>query len=267
LGDAQRDRYVEESGTSKNAGVRENNMSATVSLQAQEAVQTPFTTFDGHTLAVYDWSLPHGVAPRAVVVIVHGLGEHAWRYDRLATELTEAGFAVRAFDQRGHGESAGKRGCLPTQDALVKDLGEFLDDTRATVCARFNSPLVLLGHSMGGLVCALWAARQQALTPFHTVPVDGLLLSSPALDAGLNVWQRTLLATLPSWLPNVTVSNGLDPALLSHDQDVVDAYLADPLVHDRISPLLGRFIADGGLGGDAACAAMACAHVVAVRGP
>jgi alpha-beta hydrolase superfamily lysophospholipase len=246
LGDAQRDRYVEESGTSKNAGVRENNMSATVSLQAQEAVQTPFTTFDGHTLAVYDWSLPHGVAPRAVVVIVHGLGEHAWRYDRLATEMTEAGFAVRAFDQRGHGESAGKRGCLPTQDALVKDLGEFLDDTRATVCARFNSPLVLLGHSMGGLVCALWAARQQALTPFHIVPVDALLLSSPALDAGLNVWQRTLLATLPSWLPDVTVSNGLDPALLSHDQDVVDAYLADPLVHDRISPLLGRFIADGG---------------------
>ena len=66
-------------------------MSATVSLQAQEAVQTPFTTFDGHSLAVYDWSLPHGVAPRAVVVIVHGLGEHAWRYDRLATDLTDAG--------------------------------------------------------------------------------------------------------------------------------------------------------------------------------
>lgn len=222
-------------------------MSSALSLQSQAALQTPFTTFDGHSLAIYDWPLQRGVAPRAVVVIVHGLGEHAWRYEQLALELTQAGFAVRAFDQRGHGESAGKRGCLPTQDALVKDLGEFLDDTRATTCARFNTPLVLLGHSMGGLVSALWAARQQALMPFQSVPVDALVLSSPALDAGLSVWQRTLLATLPACLPHITLGTGLDPALLSHEQDVVDAYLADPMVHDRISPLLGRFIAQGGI--------------------
>ncbi len=221
-------------------------MPASATFQAIEAVQTPFVTYDGHNLAVYDWTLPHGVAPRAVVVIVHGLGEHAWRYDRLATELNEAGFAVRAYDQRGHGDSAGKRGCLPTQDALLKDLAEFLDDTRATVCARFNTPLVLLGHSMGGLVSALWVARQQAQSPYHTLPVDALLLSSPALDAGIGVWQRALLAMLPDWLPHITVSNGLEPAFLSHDPSVVDAYLADPLVHDRMSPSLGRFIAHGG---------------------
>lgn len=221
-------------------------MPASASFQAIEAVQTPFTTFDGHNLAVYDWTLPHGVAPRAVVVIVHGLGEHAWRYDRLATELTEAGFAVRAYDQRGHGDSAGKRGCLPTQDALLKDLAEFLDDTRTTVCSRFNTPLVLLGHSMGGLVSALWVAREQAQSGFHTLPVDALLLSSPALDAGISMWQRALLAMLPDWLPHITVANGLDPVKLSHDPAVVDDYLADPLVHDRISPLLGRFIADSG---------------------
>lgn len=221
-------------------------MSATASLHTSEATQTPFTSFDGHNLAVYDWSLSRGVAPRAVVVIVHGLGEHAWRYDRLATELTDAGFAVRAYDQRGHGDSAGKRGCLPKQDALLQDLTEFLDDTRTTLCAHFNTPVVLLGHSMGGLVSALWVAREQARAPYHRLPVDALLLSSPALDAGLSAWQRTLLAALPHWLPHITVSNGLEPALLAHDPEVVDAYLADPLVHDRISPLLGRFIAMGG---------------------
>lgn len=221
-------------------------MPASATFQAMDAVQTPFTTFDGHNLAAYEWAVPRGVTPRAVVVIVHGLGEHAWRYDRLASELNEAGFAVRAYDQRGHGDSAGKRGCLPTQDALLKDLAEFVEDTRATVCARFNAPLVLLGHSMGGLVSALWVARQQAQLPHHTLPVDALLLSSPALDAGLSVWQRTLLAMLPGWLPHITVSNGLDPAKLSHDPTVVSNYLADPQVHDRISPLLGRFIADGG---------------------
>jgi len=221
-------------------------MSSAASIQAEEAVQLPFTTFDGETLAVYDWLLPRGVAPRAVVVIVHGLGEHAWRYDRLATELNAMGFSVRAYDQRGHGDSAGKRGCLPAQDALLKDLSEILDDTRATLCARFRSPLVLLGHSMGGLVSALWVAREQALTLHHAQPVDALVLSSPALDPGLSAWQRTLLATLPHWLPHITVANGLDPDLVSRDPDVVDAYRADPLVHDRISPLLGRFIAQGG---------------------
>lgn len=221
-------------------------MRAVAPSKTTEAVQTPFTTFDGHNLATYDWTLPHGVAPRAVVVIVHGLGEHAWRYDHLATKLAEAGFAVRAYDQRGHGDSAGARGDLPTQDTLLKDLTDFLDSTRATVCARFNSPLVLLGHSMGGLVSALWVARQQVQSPRRDLPVDALLLSSPALDAGIGMWQRTLLATLPGWLSHITVSNGVDPAKLSHDADVVDRYLADPLVHDRISPMLGRFIADGG---------------------
>lgn len=221
-------------------------MSSIGSVQAEDAVQIPFTTFDGENLAVYDWLLPRGVAPRAVVLIVHGLGEHAWRYDRLANELNAAGFSVRAYDQRGHGDSAGKRGCLPEQDALLKDLSEILDDTRTKLCARFRTPLVLLGHSMGGLVTALWVARQQALTQHHTLPVDALVMSSPALDPGLNAWQRALLATLPHWLPHVTVSNGLDVALVSRDPEVVEAYQTDPLVHDRISPLLGRFIAEGG---------------------
>lgn len=221
-------------------------MSNSASFKADDAIQTPFTTYDGETLAVYDWVLPHAVAPRAVVVIVHGLGEHAWRYDTLATELNSVGFAVRAYDQRGHGDSAGKRGCLPSQDALLKDLSEVLDDTRSTVCARFRTPLVLMGHSMGGLVAALWLSRRQSQMPFEAQPVDAMVLSSPALDAGLTAWQRMLLAILPHWVPHLTVSNGLDAALVSNDPDVVQAYLEDPLVHDRLSPLLGRFIAEGG---------------------
>jgi alpha-beta hydrolase superfamily lysophospholipase len=221
-------------------------MSNSASFQADEAVQTPFTTYDGETLALYDWVLPRAVAPRAVVVIVHGLGEHAWRYDKLATELNSVGFAVRSYDQRGHGDSAGKRGCLPSQDALLKDLAEVLDDTRATVCARFRTPLVLMGHSMGGLVAALWLSRRQVQMPFEAQSVDAMVLSSPALDAGLTAWQRMLLAILPHWVPHLTVSNGLDAALVSNDPDVVQDYLEDPLVHDQLSPLLGRFIAEGG---------------------
>lgn len=221
-------------------------MQAAIMERGSDVSQAPFVTADGHHLAVLDWPLPARLVPRAQVLIVHGLGEHAWRYDALASQLNDAGFSVRAYDQRGHGDSAGKRGCLPHSDTLLSDLGEVIDDTRTTLCARFNTPLVLLGHSMGGLVAALWLARWQARESFNKVPVDGLVLSSPALDAGLGPWQRAMLATLPDWLPNLVVSNGLDPRALSHDPDVVSAYLSDPQVHDRMSPRLGKFIADGG---------------------
>ncbi|HEX5785552.1 MAG TPA: alpha/beta hydrolase [Burkholderiaceae bacterium] len=222
-------------------------MQATATMErGSDVFQSPFITADGQHLALLDWALPARMVPRAQVLIVHGLGEHAWRYDALAYQLNSAGFAVRAYDQRGHGDSAGKRGCLPQHDTLLQDLGELVEDTRTNLCARFNTPLVLLGHSMGGLVAALWLAHWQDREPFNRMPVDGLVLSSPAFDVGLGPWQRAMLATLPDWLPNLVVSNGLNPRALSHDPEVVSTYLADPLVHDRFSPRLGKFIADGG---------------------
>jgi alpha-beta hydrolase superfamily lysophospholipase len=73
-----------------------------------------------------------------------------------------------------------------------------------------------------------------------------LVLSSPALDAGLNLLQKAMVAVLPTLLPNLRVGNGLNPAYLSHDPQVVAAYRADRLVHDRISARLARFIAQAG---------------------
>jgi alpha-beta hydrolase superfamily lysophospholipase len=98
-------------------------------------------------------------------------------------------------------------------------------------------PLVLLGHSLGGLVAAGFVAR-------GIVPVDGLVLSSPALAPRLNPVQKLLLAVVPRLAPNLTVGNGVDPEALSHDPRVAQAYCKDPLVHDRISGRLGRFIAE-----------------------
>jgi alpha-beta hydrolase superfamily lysophospholipase len=92
---------------------------------------------------------------------------------------------------------------------------------------------------MGGLVAACLVALGQ-------VRVDGLILSSPALDAGLSAIQKLLLATLPRFAPNLTVSNGIDAHYISRDPAVVAAYQADPRVHDRISARLARFIADAG---------------------
>ena len=99
-------------------------------------VLTPFTARDGENLALYHWKAEESgiqpgypVAPaRGVILIVHGLGEHAGRYDHVANFLCNWGFEVRAYDQRGHGESAGLPGTLPSSNALLDDLAEVLDD-------------------------------------------------------------------------------------------------------------------------------------------
>ena len=200
-------------------------------------ILSTFAAHDGAMLACYDWPLPRRQLQRGTVLLVHGLGEHMGRYDALALRLNGWGFAVRGYDQHGHGRSDGKPGTLPTDTRLLDDLAEMLDDTRERVC--HGAPLVLLGHSMGGLV----AARLVAL---GMRPVDALVLSSPALDPGLNAVQKLLLATLPRFAPNLCVSNGLDANYLSHDAAVVQAYRNDPLCHDRVSGRLARFIADGG---------------------
>lgn len=219
-------------------------MQLTTSDRPLGATPTPFTTYDGHTLAMFDWSVPSHTPTRGVVVICHGLGEHAWRHDRLATALAAAGYAVRAYDQRGHGESAGKRGQLPTADALLLDLHAVLEDTHATRCNRSGLPLFVLGHSLGGLVSALWMARN----PQGDVQrwVRGLVLSSPALALRVPRWQRAALPLLGRILPSLTLANGLNPEWLSHQPEVVAAYRADPLVHHRISMRLAAFMVSGG---------------------
>ena len=202
-----------------------------------DSTLSTFVAADGDNLAVQDWPLPTDRKLRGVVLVVHGLGEHAGRYDRVASHLNDWGYAVRGFDLYGHGESGGERGSLSSDNRMLDDLADIVDSTRHTM--RSDCPLILLGHSMGGLIAALFVAR-------GIRTVQGLVLSSPALDPALNAFQKFLLAVLPKIAPNLRVSNDLDISKLSHDPAVVAAYKADPLVHDRISARLARFIADGG---------------------
>ncbi len=204
-----------------------------------DTTQAPFTLSDGLNLALYDWPLPLRRRPRGVVLIVHGLGEHAWRYDPLAQRLNEWGFCVRAFDQRGHGESGGARGVIPHEDALLDDLAEVVDDSRRHIAQPWACPLILLGHSMGGLVAAAFVQRRMA-------PVDLLVLSSPAFQTGIGGIQRKLIHLLHRFAPNLALGNGLDASKISHDLEVVRAYQKDRLVHDRISARLASFIDETG---------------------
>lgn len=196
-----------------------------------------FTASDGDNLAVQDWPLPDGRPLRGVVLLVHGLGEHAGRYEGLAHRLNTWGFAVRGYDQCGHGESGGARGTLPSSRRLVDDLTDLVDSTRGRMAS--GQPLIVLGHSLGGLVAACFVALRLRR-------IEGLVLSSPALNPGLGLLQKLLLAVLGRIAPNLAVGNGLDPDFLSHDVEVVRAYRSDPRVHDRISGRLARFIAGSG---------------------
>jgi alpha-beta hydrolase superfamily lysophospholipase len=201
------------------------------------ATLTTFTASDGENLAVQDWPVAEGIRQRGLILLVHGLGEHAGRYDAVAQRLNGWGYSVRGYDQYGHGESGGRRGGLTAPGRLVDDLADVAESTRAKLAGRL--PLVVLGHSMGGLVAAAFAQD-------HRSQLDALVLSSPALAIRATPVRRLLLRTLPRIVPNLRVGNGLDARWLSHEPAVVAAYRADPLVHDRMSARLGQFITEAG---------------------
>jgi alpha-beta hydrolase superfamily lysophospholipase len=197
-------------------------------------------TADQLRLHVQRWPVP---SPRGTILIVHGLGEHSGRYAALATTLNAAQWAVVGYDQRGHGQSDGARGALAANDSLLIDLALLVDR-----CVEMQAgPLVLLGHSMGGLIAARFVA--EALAPMPALwsrKIDALVLSSPALAARMSVFQKLLLAVLGPLAPNLAVGNGLEPTWISRDPAVVRAYSGDPLNHDRITPRLAQFIVDAG---------------------
>ncbi len=184
----------------------------------------------GVTLWTRRWA-PEG-AVRGAVGLVHGLGEHAGRYGDLVACLTGAGYAVGAVDLRGHGHSSGRRGHTLVEECLV-DIDRLLDD----LAARFPEvPRFLYGHSFGGLLVLSHLLRRRP------APAAGAVVTGPALHTDLRAQKSKVLATrvLGRFLPEVTIPSGLDANLISRDPDVVAAYRADPLVHDRVSLGLGR---------------------------
>lgn len=200
------------------------------------------TTADG--LSLHLQSGPAVARPvRGTVLIVHGLGEHIGRYRHVAAHLASQGWATLGYDHRGHGRSGGPRGGLAADDSLLSDLAAVIAHARR----QHPGPLVLLGHSMGGLVVGRHVAEGLAARPAAWwQPVDALVMSSPALDPGMNALQKLLLAVAAPLAPDRALGNGLKPEWVCSDPAVVRAYVADPLVHDRITPRLVRFIVEGG---------------------
>lgn len=168
------------------------------------------------------WWRPEG-EPRAVVLIVHGWAEHSGRYDRSAEYLTRRGYAVYAFDLRGHGRSEGER-------ALVRSFDEYLVDVEDSLSrARAGEPgkrIFLLGHSLGGAIAALFAITRKP-------DVAGLVLSGPyiKLTGDVSPLRLKLALIFGTILPSLPVSKKVKSSLLSRDPEVAEQYDKDPLVY------------------------------------
>jgi alpha-beta hydrolase superfamily lysophospholipase len=166
-------------------------------------------------LYVHTWSAER---PRYVALIAHGVAEHAGRYEHVAARLVQGGAAVYAPDHRGHGRSDGTYGLVEDVEELVDDLHTVADHARA---AHPGLAVVLIGHSLGGIIAARFAQR-------HPEELAALVLSAPAIGGNPDI--EALLTMDP--MPDVP----LDPALLSRDPAIGEAYAADELVYH--GPLL-----------------------------
>jgi acylglycerol lipase len=175
------------------------------------------------------WSARLPEAPRAALVFVHGLAEHRGRYAHVLDHFAERGFAGYALDYRGHGQSPGIR-------VHVDSFGEFTDDVaalQALLASRHPGlPVVLVGHSQGGLVVLHHALRRPG-------GLAGLVLSSPLLGihpaSRPSPLRRALAWMVTPLAPRLLQPSGVSSSRLSHDPAVAAAYRADPLVSRTVS--------------------------------
>jgi len=172
---------------------------------------------------------PHAGAP-ITFAVVHGLGEHAGRYERFAKGMANHGMGTFAVDLRGHGKSPGQRGHVDSWSQWTDDVLAFVKHVASVV----QGEVVPLGHSFGGatLLSAVLAGKLPSSKRF--------IVSSPALKVKVAVpaWKIKLGTAASSVLPKLALDNEVDPKLLSRRPDVVEAYRTDPLVHSKISSRL-----------------------------
>ena len=176
------------------------------------------TTADGTELLSRHWPALGGSAPAASVLLIHGLADHSGRFEHVGDQLAAAGFDVDAFDLRGNGGSGGRRGHIDRWSQLHDDLGERLLAVRAASRGR---PVILYGHSMGGLT-ALGYLLGDRPKP------DLVVLTSPGLDSTLPAWKKAVARILGRIAPTLPIPNGIDGSTLSRDPTVAEKVANDP---------------------------------------
>ena len=182
------------------------------------------TTVSSNGIDLYlRWTRPAKV--KASVLLVHGVGEHSGRYEHLERALTAKGYAFYAYDHRGHGRSKGRRVHVDKFDDYLDDLQKVFDEVKGLAG---GGKVFVIGHSMGGLVVASWAA-------FRRPAVWGVVIDSPPFKLAVQVPAVKIAAAkiLSKVVPALALTNEVDPKLLSRDSAVAKAYMMDPLVERK----------------------------------
>ncbi|MBP6723167.1 MAG: lysophospholipase [Bacteroidia bacterium] len=188
-----------------------------------ESVRSSFSTQDGTKIFSQYW---RPESPRAVVVQVHGLGEHSGRYAHVAAFLGREGIALYAFDHRGHGLSDGKRGHVPSYESLMEEIDLALAEAEKLFPGL---PKFLYGHSWGGNIALNYLIRRQP-------KIKAAIVTDPWLHIPpVPAFKEKLGRFMNNILPGLTQDSGLKSSGLSRDPKVVAAYDNDPLVHGKIS--------------------------------
>lgn len=183
---------------------------------------------NGETLYGQKWLSTDN--PTAIIILIHGLGEHIGRYAHVAEYFVQKNISIYGFDHRGHGKSSGKRGHISSTEDYFSDI----EYTMETAKKEYpNAPLFLYGHSLGGNMVLNYSLRKKP-------PIAGVICTSPGLAVGepLPPAKLFLAKILKTLLPSMTMDNGLDVNNLSHDLQVIKKYQEDPLVHPMISAKL-----------------------------
>ena len=168
-------------------------------------------------------------APGGAVLLVHGLGEHSGRYEEVGDRFAAAGLETFAWDQRGFGASGGEQAFVADWSRFHDDLQDRLAATRAAVPGR---PVVLYGHSMGGLIALGYCVSDRPLP-------DLLVLSAPGIDDNLARWKRIVAPILARVAPRLRIANGISASMLSRDAERQAAVQADPLVQSKSTTRFG----------------------------
>ncbi len=178
------------------------------------------------------WTAPHA---RATLVLTHGIAEHSEAYHEAALDLVPRGFDIYSFDLRGHGRSDGRRGYIDTFQRYSRDLDRFVRYLQSGPLKDSKIPLVMFGHSMGGLITLRYMVDKGL-----GAPAAALVLSSPALGISLPIspMKEFAATALMKFLPMVTLPNDIPYDKLTHVEARWKKYPGDVLRHDKISPAM-----------------------------
>ena len=189
------------------------------------SIESRATTADGTELLVRHWPPDAAAAggawagrPWAHLLVVHGLSDHSGRYEAVGAQFAAAGLDAWAYDHRGNGGSGGRRGHVERWGQLHDDLAERLAALRRVSSGR---PVVLYGHSMGGLIVLGYLLSDRPKP-------DLVVVTAPALDSTLPSWKKGLARVLGRVAPMLTIPNGIDGRTLSRDPSVGKRAAADP---------------------------------------